>query len=240
MNSNPGLEQMNAGQFKERMGALAFGNVLGAAARDYKKELEAQEKKQKQSNGYQELDMDELADDPELERLHRDRIMSLKKEAEKRVALQQKGHGELRTVDEPDFLGEVTGSQLVVAHFFHDEFPRCKIVDKHLTVLAPKHFGTKFIRIDVQKSPFFVTKLNVKVLPCVVLFSNGVAIDRIVGFEELGGRDDFPTEVMERRLTVKGLVQLKQSAGEDDNDDGAQRRSVYTSKDPDDEDSDFD
>jgi hypothetical protein len=64
--------------------------------------------------------------DPDLEKLHAERIASLKKEAEKRQALQRKGHGEYREVTEADFLSEVTGSPMVVCHFFHREFFRCK------------------------------------------------------------------------------------------------------------------
>jgi hypothetical protein len=45
----------------------------------------------------------------------------------------------------------------------------------------------------VQDAPFFVEKLQVKVLPCVVVFLHGVAVDRIVGFDSLGAADDFPT-----------------------------------------------
>lgn len=45
----------------------------------------------------------------------------------------------------------------------------------------------------MQDSPFFVEKLQVRVLPCVVMFMGGVAVDRIVGFEPLGATDDFPT-----------------------------------------------
>ena len=44
-----------------------------------------------------------------------------------------------------------------------------------------------------QDAPFFVEKLNVRTLPCVVLFVGGVAVDRIVGFDTLGASDDFPT-----------------------------------------------
>ena len=57
-----------------------------------------------------------------------------------------------------------------------------------------------------QKAPFFVTKLGIKMLPCVIFFSNGVAFDRIIGFEELGGRDDFPTSTFERRLRNAGAL----------------------------------
>ena len=49
------------------------------------------------------------------------------------------------------------------------------------------------MRLPEQDSPFFTVKLNVKVLPCVVLFSGGVAVDRTVGFDEFGAKDDFST-----------------------------------------------
>jgi hypothetical protein len=47
--------------------------------------------------------------------------------------------------------------------------------------------------ILVQDAPFFVEKLQVRMLPCVVMFVGGVAVDRIVGFDTLGAADDFPT-----------------------------------------------
>ncbi|ONI05507.1 hypothetical protein PRUPE_5G010500 [Prunus persica] len=69
---------------------------MAAAARNYQKELLANEKAPATSSVNQEVDLDELMDDPELEKLHADRIAALKKEAEKREALKRKGHGEYR------------------------------------------------------------------------------------------------------------------------------------------------
>ena len=43
-------------------------------------------------------------------------------------------------------------------------------------------------------------------LPTVVMFIDGVAQDRIVGFEELGGCDDFSTLVLTRRLIKGGVL----------------------------------
>lgn len=57
------------------------------------------------------------------------------------------GHGEYRHITEPEFLPEVTGSRLVLCHFYHDGFERCRILDKHLAPLAKKYFGTKFVKI---------------------------------------------------------------------------------------------
>lgn len=41
--------------------------------------------------------------------------------------------------------------------------------------LASKHTDTLFIRADVANVPFLVTKLDIKVLPCVIGFVNGVS-----------------------------------------------------------------
>ncbi|KAK9285673.1 hypothetical protein L1049_024872 [Liquidambar formosana] len=198
-------------------------------------ELVAQEKAQASSSNNQEVDLDELMDDPELEKLHADRIAALKKEAEKRQELKKQGHGEYREVTEGDFLGEVTGSERVICHFYHREFYRCKIMDKHLKSLAPRHIDTKFIKLDAENAPFFVSKLGVKTLPCVILFSKGIAVDRLVGFQDLGGKDDFATKTLEVLLLKKGIISEKKDDDEEDEDDGyhkTSRRSVRSSVDP--------
>ena len=46
-------------------------------------------------------------------------------------------------------------------------------------------------------------------LPTIIMFDNGVAVDRIVGFEELGGADDFPTINLTRRLIRGGVLEAK-------------------------------
>jgi hypothetical protein len=58
----------------------------------------------------------------------------------------------------------------------------------------------------LQDSPFFTVKLGIKVLPAVVLFKGGVSVDRLVGFQQLGGRDDFSTAALEARLKAAGIV----------------------------------
>lgn len=35
-------------------------------------------------------------------------------------------------------------------------------------------------------------------LPCVVMFVSGVAVDRVVGFDQLGATDNFPTSAVRR------------------------------------------
>lgn len=56
--------------------------------------------------------------------------------------------GAYEEVSEGDFLGVCTQTERVVAHFYHRDFERCRIMDKHLAALAPKHFGTRFIKLS--------------------------------------------------------------------------------------------
>lgn len=42
----------------------------------------------------------------------------------------------------------MTQTQRVVCHFYHQDFERCKVLDKHLQILARKHFDTRFIKLS--------------------------------------------------------------------------------------------
>jgi hypothetical protein len=96
----------------------------------------------------------------------------------------------------------------VIVHFFHRDFIRCKIIDKHLANIAYKHPETLFIRINAQQSPFLVGKLKIKVLPVVYYFENGNVKDIVVGFEEFGNGDDFKELEFTRRLAHGGGLNL--------------------------------
>ncbi|KAL0847696.1 hypothetical protein Bca101_020942 [Brassica carinata] len=191
---------MDPDAVKSTLSNLAFGNVLAAAARDYKKEVLANEKAQSSNPANEEVDLDELMDDPELEKLHADRIAALKLRREK--------HSKDKDMVNIE-----------------------RIMDKHLKTLAPRHVDTKFIKVDAENAPFFVTKLAIKTLPCVLLFSKGIAIDRLVGFQDLGTKDDFTTTKLENVLIKKGMLSKKKV--EDDEDAEYQesiRRSVRSSE----------
>ena len=41
----------------------------------------------------------------------------------------------------------------MVCHFFHRDFERCKILDKHLAILARKYFDTRFIKLSAPVRP---------------------------------------------------------------------------------------
>lgn len=74
-----------------------------------------------------------------------------------------------------------------MVHFYHKEFERCKIMDKHLRTISFAHPETQFLYIDAEKAPFFVNKLHIRSLPSVCLFIDGKLKDKIVGFEGFSG-----------------------------------------------------
>jgi thioredoxin-like negative regulator of GroEL len=53
--------------------------------------------------------------------------------------------------------------------------------------------------------------LQVQVLPTIICFIDGVAVDRMVGFEDLGNKDDFRTVALSRRLIRSGCLLAKTS-----------------------------
>lgn len=150
--------------------------------------------------------LDQMTTD-ELEDLREKRLEQLKKQSQKKQEWLQKGHGQYSEIaGEPEFFPETKNSPRVVCHFYRDTTWRCKIVDKHLALLAPKHVETKFVKINAEKCKFLVERLSIKMLPAILLVKDGKFVDRIVGFGDLGGHDEFSTEMMEWRIARAGVI----------------------------------
>jgi len=193
-NVNDELEQTAKAEFKDQMA-----------------EWEASQK-YAQVEKEDEFDEDEFGDDNLLQELQQKRLSELQKKYALEKQFHAQGHGEYREITEEEFLKEVCGSQWVVVHFYHPEFFRCKIVDKHLKIIAQKHLSCKWLTLNVEKAPFFVTKLAIQMLPTVIVFKDGVVSDQFSGFDEMGGKDEFRTEVMEHWFSKAGCVKMKASS----------------------------
>ena len=118
-------------------------------------------------------------------------------------------YGEYREIEEGEFLDTLLKNKKVVCHFFHPEFEKCKVMDKHLRIIAHEHPETLFVKINAEKTPFFSVKLNIKVLPTVVFSNEGKAFDRIIGFEDLDGVEDFKTSTLSRKLVLSKMITPK-------------------------------
>ena len=88
-------------------------------------------------------------------------------------------------------------------------FVRCKILDKHLAILAKKHVETKFIKLNVEKAPFLTERLRIKIIPTLALLVDGKSKDYVVGFTDLGNTDEFSTEMLEWRLGCADVINYR-------------------------------
>ncbi|BGO99332.1 Phosducin-like protein 1 [Rhodotorula toruloides] len=140
----------------------------------------------------------ELDDDFDLGGFREKRMLELKAQVDAARRMQESDYGKLTEIKvEKDLIARTAKEKRSVVHFFHRDFRRCKIMDAHLEKLAAKHLDTLFLKADVANVPFLVTKLDVKVLPCVIGFVDGVTKMKLVGFEDLPGGDAFTTASLE-------------------------------------------
>lgn len=154
---------------------------------------------------------DLLNDDTELEAIRERRIREMRETQMKKAEQRSLGHGEIRTITQDEFLPECTGkSEYVAVHFFHKEFNRCKIMDHHLKMIASKHMSCKFLRMDAEKAPFFIHKLQIKTLPTLIVFREGKNVDRLTGFEGLvinpAEPDQWHTGRLEQWISSTGAI----------------------------------
>merc|ERR1712135_48443 len=152
-------------------------------------------------------DIANLGDEDELKALRQRRMVAMKAASAEKEAWLANGHGKYEEItDEKTFFQECKNAKNLVVHFYREATFRCKIVDKHLSILAPKHLEAKFVKLDAEKSPFLTQRLNVRVLPTIAIVRNGSVADKIVGFTELGNRDDFETRMLEWRLGTTSVI----------------------------------
>ena len=199
---------------------LAFDIVKDKVIEDKTKAyMEEQEKKEKEEIEKQKLgEIDDLEEiDSEEERIMRQEMEKMKKTAEnKREEMAKKikndKYGNYTEIIETEFLDTMLKNEKVVCHFYHKDFERCKIIDKHLQIIAQSHKETLFVKIDAEKTPFFTAKLNIRVLPTIILFVKGKSVHRFIGFQDFGMNDDFPTINLSRQLVIYKMIQPKTKA----------------------------
>lgn len=154
-----------------------------------------------------EIERLEKLDDDDLEGIRQRRMTAMKKMEEKKRRWIQLGHGEYSELaNEQEFFDACKKSEHVIVHFYRQETFRCSIVDKHLGILAIQHPETRFLKISVDKAPFLCERMKIRVLPTIVCFKDFKSVDYVIGFDSLGGHDEFTTEMMEWRLAQKGTL----------------------------------
>lgn len=199
------------GQANRLMTELAADIAIHDATRDKLQEMTSSSQQAEHSN---ELEPEDAV--AEWRRQRMNQMESKRRETQENVTIRR--HGEYSEVTQDEFLPAVTASKKVVCHFYHKDFPRCRIIDHHLRIIAQKHLETRFITINAEKAPFFVERLGVRVLPSLILFQDGVSKDRIVGYEGFAVNDEFKTVSLVKRLVKAGIIN---PITEDESDSGS-------------------
>lgn len=205
-----------------------------------------------------ELHRLEKMDGDELEDIRRRRLEAMKTSAKTRKSLLERGHGVVNDLDdERGFFDKMKGEDKMIVHFYRRGSWPCEVMDAHCATIARKHTETLVCRIDAEKSPFLTDKLKIWMLPTLACIRNTKVVDYIVGFDDVGGTDDFPTEHLRLVLASKGVITYeggdndvdanprRAGGGPPKDDEAAERptnirRGAKMALNSDDEDSDFD
>ena len=160
----------------------------------------------------------ENLDEDDFEALRQKRKIELQKKLRQEQDWKQLGHGRYMEVnDTKEFFNAAKKSQRLVVHFFRGVTPRCQIVDAHFAKLAETHLETRFLKIDAEKNPFLVERLEIIVMPTIVLIKEGRTEHSIRGFDEFGGTDDFSSQDMAYILSTHGMLNFEIDRSEEIN-----------------------
>eukprot|EP01054_Gregarina_sp_Poly1_P002517 Gregarina_sp_Poly_1__2516@NODE_1681_length_3545_cov_85_334675_g1104_i0_p2_GENE_NODE_1681_length_3545_cov_85_334675_g1104_i0NODE_1681_length_3545_cov_85_334675_g1104_i0_p2_ORF_typecomplete_len217_score46_00Phosducin/PF02114_16/7e23Thioredoxin/PF00085_20/6_9e03Thioredoxin/PF00085_20/0_00031FtsK_SpoIIIE/PF01580_18/0_06MCPVI/PF02993_14/0_077Methyltransf_25/PF13649_6/1_2e03Methyltransf_25/PF13649_6/1_2BAG/PF02179_16/0_11BAG/PF02179_16/7_9e03_NODE_1681_length_3545_cov_85_334675_g1104_i011931843 len=157
-----------------------------------------------------ELEKLDAMDVDELEVLREKRRQQMREKAKHNMMWQQLGHGEYAEVhSEMDFFAAARTSPKVICHFYKADTntERKEIMDKHLMKLSKEMMDIRFITANVEKLPFVTGRLNIFVLPSIILIKEQKMFHTMIGFEELGRKDDFTTQELVAVLKKWGMLE---------------------------------
>ena len=116
-----------------------------------------------------------------------------------------------------DFFQTSKESERIVFHFYRPSTRYCDVFHAHLAKLAEKHLETKFVKVNVEGcdnnegsgASFLVERLGIVVMPTLVLVKNRKAFHHMRGFDELGGTEDFSTNMLAHVLGAHGVTDVR-------------------------------
>ena len=88
------------------------------------------------------------------------------------------------SVRDDNFNAFITNNKLVVVDFFATWCGPCRALSPYIDELAIKHHHILFAKANIEETPIMANELDVKSLPCVIIFENGKEINRVVGFNK--------------------------------------------------------
>lgn len=87
------------------------------------------------------------------------------------------------SISDNNFNDIITTNKLVVVDFFATWCGPCRALSPYIDELATNHH-ILFAKANIEETPIMANELNVKSLPCVIIFENSKEINRVVGFNK--------------------------------------------------------
>eukprot|EP00771_Trimastix_marina_P002220 gnl/Trimastix_PCT/3341.p1 GENE.gnl/Trimastix_PCT/3341~~gnl/Trimastix_PCT/3341.p1 ORF type:complete len:172 (+),score=57.59 gnl/Trimastix_PCT/3341:218-733(+) len=148
-------------------------------------------------------DDEEFDDDRDFMKEFRARRM-----AEMKAAMARNRFGELRQINEPEYVSEVTNAGPgvhVVLLLFQPGYVLCRLVEQQMTSLARKFPNVKFLKIISTECIHNYPDAN---LPTLLIYHEGKILKQVVGLATLGGQD-AKVEDLEWMLAQEGVVETE-------------------------------
>ena len=88
------------------------------------------------------------------------------------------------SVRDDNFNTFITSNKLVVVDFFATWCGPCRALSPYIDELSANNHHILFVKANIEETPAIANELDVKSLPCVIIFENGKEIHRVVGFNK--------------------------------------------------------
>lgn len=149
----------------------------------------------------------ETLGEDDFDKLRQRRLEKMKKAEQQKNLYKQLGHGEYTELaNQQEFFEAAKHSPRVICHFYRPTTKYCEVVDAHMSRLAGRHLETRFCKLNAEKSPYLVEKLNVYMMPTLVCIKNQETTHHIKGLDEFGGTDEFSSDMFAYVLSSHGVL----------------------------------
>ncbi|KAK4527304.1 hypothetical protein GAYE_SCF38G5226 [Galdieria yellowstonensis] len=141
--------------------------------------------------------------------IRKKRLAELKKKAEERSEYLRLGHGSLEEIgEEREFFDIGKKSKRVIYCFYRPGTSRyTDDLIELLKKVASTHIESKFVLVNAEKSPFLTKRLNIYVLPSLVLFMDGKKVKTFVGLDEITLQGKLDMDELESCLKQYNMLQ---------------------------------
>jgi len=144
----------------------------------------------------------------DLAELRAKRLEDLKKKQMQRSKWLANNHGRIHEImDQKQFFENVKSTKHVICLFYSKTSKWSHILQEHLTLIAQKHLECKFIQIESQYAPFLIERLNIWMMPTLVLAKANKVSTQLRGLDWCAPDGKIDTIRLEHKLFEYGFLE---------------------------------